>query len=646
MILTMSSLNHASSVTCMRDGKGYSVDSKTITIVNNTPGTIYPVITIGKKPKEAPDEWLKACFPEEPAPIADNVYKLYIRKNDGLKTKESVTITLPLYSNINNVGGADRYISWWNGGRVIIADNKRGLEPTEEEDKYEIGITTAVGLECTEDCKLYRASADFPADVAAQLSEYTFGGVPGNILNTDNVGYNISYVDHVYLPVAIGPKGNKYIGYSGSVQKLDDFRDVLKKFLAEGNLGEGWPVYNIPMPFLRLPGAYNIFAQRTGVLDKELTNPPIVLANGKAPVLTSYKCLDGTLECTEEEKQAVLKGDAPAIAEMIKLWSECDPSFSSLPTEEGIENKAIKKSVCTSSHQSTFGELHGLFKRNFDKQNCGSQVDFDQKQFLMHIYGWVPFNEGCANAKSNALGEDSNFQDLLNKYIELQYSEPGNFNPYVKLIHDKEYLNMDAYAFSVDDDVGFMSELGTGLIFTVGGAEGLENTEQFTYKPKEPGGFAMTIGNPFKDGEKKTQVLKSYGACSQNAEKCVPDVDMPKDSVLFGFRLGTLKYPAKVVFTDVDNYTYSFVVKKDGWEKCLKARDVKSVIDGETTISCGGSNIVGNCQVTDANNNPIAKAKRHWCAGLDSHIKVKGANSRSYVSTPKPWKWLDKDYPN
>jgi hypothetical protein len=28
------------------------------------------------------------------------------------------------------------------------------------------------------------------------------------VLNPDNVGYNISYVDHVYLPVAIAPKNN------------------------------------------------------------------------------------------------------------------------------------------------------------------------------------------------------------------------------------------------------------------------------------------------------------------------------------------------------------------------------------------------------------------------------------------------------
>ncbi len=68
---------------------------------------------------------------------------------------------------------------------------------------------------------------------------------------------------------------------------------------------------------------------------------------------------------------------------------------------------------------------------------------------------------------------------------ELQYNHLHEtdlnlrFNPYVELIHDD--LNMNAYAFSVDDAVGFMSELGDGLVFTVGGPKGLENEQQFSY---------------------------------------------------------------------------------------------------------------------------------------------------------------------
>src|SRR5690606_40978241 len=56
------------------------------------------------------------------------------------------------------------------------------------------------------------------------------------LLKPENVGYNISYVDHVYMPVAIGPKNNPYIGYSGSTQPLANFRNELAAFVADGSV--------------------------------------------------------------------------------------------------------------------------------------------------------------------------------------------------------------------------------------------------------------------------------------------------------------------------------------------------------------------------------------------------------------------------
>src|SRR5690606_16758563 len=118
-----------------------------------------------------------------------------------------------------------------------------------------------------------------------------------------------------------------------------------------------------------------------------------------------------------------------------------------------------------------------------------------------HIYGWVPFNEGCG-ADDNALATTQipgwNHAKIQSMYIhELQYNHQQAivqtnpkllFNPYVQLIHDD--LKMNAYGFSVDDAVGFMSELGDGLVFAVGGSEGLENQQQFSYAD----GFTLAIG--------------------------------------------------------------------------------------------------------------------------------------------------------
>src|SRR5690606_33545931 len=140
------------------------------------------------------------------------------------------------------------------------------------------------------------------------------------------------------------------------------------------------------------------------------------------------------------------------------------------------------------------------------------------------IYGWVPFNEGCG-AAANALADTRipgwDHAKAQSMYIhELQYNHQqaevqGNpkllFNPYVQLIHDK--LDMNAYGFSVDDAVGFMSELGNGLIFTVGGPAGLENQRQFNYAD----GFSLAIGVPKSlDGHASKPLIKKYGVCVIN----------------------------------------------------------------------------------------------------------------------------------
>jgi hypothetical protein len=65
----------------------------------------------------------------------------------------------------------------------------------------------------------------------------------------------------------------------------------------------------------------------------------------------------------------------------------------------------------------------------------------------------------------------------------------------VKLIHDPKYLDMAAYAFSVDDAIGFQSYPGEGIIITFAGANGLDNKTPLdrknrvvvTLAPKHPG---------------------------------------------------------------------------------------------------------------------------------------------------------------
>ena len=94
------------------------------------------------------------------------------------------------------------------------------------------GAVTCQGQNTSCALSAYSSEVQFPENIYARLSEYTFGDaiIPEGqkpLLKPDHVGYNISYVDHVYLPIGIGPKNNPYIGYSGSVQPLPTFANAL-----------------------------------------------------------------------------------------------------------------------------------------------------------------------------------------------------------------------------------------------------------------------------------------------------------------------------------------------------------------------------------------------------------------------------------
>src|SRR5207245_157759 len=84
-------------------------------------------------------------------------------------------------------------------------------------------------------------------------------------------------------------------------------------------------------------------------------------------------------------------------------------------------------------------------------------------------------------APTNDLKGQADFDAVHKTYIALQYLPPlGTFNPYVNLVHGKDYLNMPgSYAFSIDDDVGNILVSGTGIIITVAGTLGLDNTVQY-----------------------------------------------------------------------------------------------------------------------------------------------------------------------
>ena len=142
----------------------------------------------------------------------------------------------------------------------------------------------------------------------------------------------------------------------------------------------------------------------------------------------------------------------------------------------------------------------------------GTRPDVSGEYSLIkHIYAWTPFNEQCgaafnplywtpgycfdptkpstpnctstgAIAKFNQTG----YQNIKQVYDMLQYNGTPfqdniplvatMFDHYVALIHGSQYLNsLNAYSYSVDDDVGNFQGTGTGAYIAVGGTQNLPN---------------------------------------------------------------------------------------------------------------------------------------------------------------------------
>ena len=645
------STGYAENITCKDyNDKPFQVKPKTITVQNNSEGIIYPVISTSQN---AVNEWVQACFRTSDPYPSSHVYKIFINESEGLAPGQSVTVTLPLYSETND----KQFITWWNGGRVVLADRNKALKdecdkPLEEQPK---------GVSCESSntsCQLsiYQSDLQFSDHIYAQLSEFTFGDsiIPPKqnlrLLKPENVGYNISYVDHVYLPVAIEPKNNPYIGYSGSTQTLQNFREHLNTFLSTP-IGMGWPVYNIEE--YKLAGGYNIFAQRFGTLPPKV-DVPVKPAKGFPPVLTVKKCLEG--HCNDEERASLHFGES--VQNMQNLWGSCTK------WDEDLSPYVTNQIDCPQDLRNKLETIQAFYKQNHQNyldliaaKQCPAinnqsvkPVAFNFWETIKHVYGWVPFNEGCGAAKNplnetkipgwdHAKIQEMYIHDLQNNGLSSTLPEDQIFNPYVRLIHDADYLDMSAYAFSVDDAVGFMSELGDGLVFTVGGSEGLTNGKSFNYAE----GFSVAIGVPQSQvNQVNVPLIKKYGVCvyhtnSQN-EDCGTvhqDVMMPSNSQVAGFRVGTVEsYPIRVRFTDAENNVYSFDVDHE-FAPCPSSADPSTCPVNRQEIYDPSK-----CEVIDANGQKHPKSDQ-WCSSANPNQSRDKQITKNFLSFSSPVKFLD-----
>jgi hypothetical protein len=541
----------------------------------NSKKTLYPVISTGQPPW---DKWMQAefqvCNPvSSPRKYPESyLYRIYINGVNGIPPGGSVTVTLPMWSQLvsdaPDGSKPDEYVDWWNGQRLGLFD-----DPTEVKKLYDADVAsntdfegpiagspmvTCKGCDISQQ-RVFRAKAAFLENIHGQLTEYTLAVVNETVnpftINDQVVGYNISYVDSVYLPVAMEPYGNAIIGYVGTVQSTGAFTGAINSFLKTPAYA-GWPTFldASKKPIAKVPSAGYIFASQSGPQPSPIVSKPGVTINN-----------------------------------MIANWKAC-----TLTQKDPGEACGQVRDV-----QALFLANYDSYVQKWTAQKCVGKVrplkkgaGYDYNWLLDHVYGFSAFNETPLSAKCGQIVNDLNktpkyaskFLGIVNEYKLLQYTPDGvlpdetAFNAYVALIHGsppQKFLNMPyAYAFSIDDAVGFMLQKGTGLVYAVGGADGLANPKP--YDPKFKVNVNFSQNQPIK--------FTNWGACESYTPgmTCAPTESLNGDAT---FALYLERYPILVTMVDSNNKTYQFVLnKKPYWTKTPSHAPIDCPV---TTPWCG-----------------------------------------------------------
>ncbi len=498
----------------------------TLEIYNNSAHyNIYPVLFAGAP--SATDTWMQGCFQLTDAELNSNPYpratqyRMYInccaKGENGIPPGGSASITLPLYSPL--VGAIDptkpgQFIDWWQGGGVnFYRSPSTETKPPAVLEQHWKADQTANALTLTSNpptcigCNLhfFKAPASIPNNDPQQLTEYTFGAQPINPDHTkpdqparlwvsNNVDFDVSYVNYVYMPAVMEPYGNPLIGYIGSPSTITHFKTAIDNWSASA-LGTGWPLYKGNDGKIisgKIPSALEIFLNSAAFNNTNVFMP--------APV------------------------DSPLIANMTKQWNACI-------------RQGGKDAICPLIRQVTallianYGNYETVATQHPNKWKnewgcTGKPIAMTEQLFLAHLYGWTPFLENCTNTGANQLyntpgydhpKEPLNYQvvkadfDQLQYWIQVLQGKYGKFDPYVALVHGPDYIDAPyTYAYSVDDAVGNMQTDGTGLIIAVGGAEHLPNPDHATPNVNFPFGYSSS----YDGGIHFTQ----YGRCTRTPD--------------------------------------------------------------------------------------------------------------------------------
>lgn len=566
-------------------GKFPAACTKEIRIWNNTSGTIYPLLQASRQDTEAMncpaskgggDIWLQRALNDTSKcyPVTKDYYA-YVNPTSGIPPGGFASVSLPWWSK-RAPGGPDVYIDWWRAGRLFLFDDQVALNDSYALLKNRPQVAFAKGspmVACNSAipkigtvqnaCKQLQVfqvtdAAAIGTQTPYQLNEFTFASVDsvgkGGALQNLNQNYNVSNVDQVYLPVAIGPvRQPADVGYMGTTMSVAQFRKQLAAFTGVDKAPNNpvWPIYNNPQvknkPMYPTAG---IRVPSTQTVLNFYMNPFYFAGGGSIPQIIPAKppklisgLMDQWANCTADKPRGCPASD---------VYKEINQTFLD----------SYKKYIATCNTVPKFLKPVG-----------GNPPRPSPTAFLTYVYGWVPFNFSCPNAPLPTTDEPPAGSRVPIDYMHIQYNyeelpkAPAQwFNPYTQLIHAPVKaggLAANAYAFSIDDHSSFLSNSGGstpgGLVFAIGGDNGLPNKAQVP-PPTPPFykyfDFVVAIGPPAKNGP----TWAKYGICSNTADTLFPGSG--DGAYALGIDPSLVRMPCTVTFLDSDNKKYQLKILK------------------------------------------------------------------------------------
>jgi hypothetical protein len=309
---------------------------KTIVIYNNSNSTVFPILegensaTAVQDPNNTPN--VLPTYDQSETGIRPNnkygwneEYRAYVGYTGtdgvnylGLPPHTSVTVPVPM--------------AIWDSGRLNIVEDSQSTQnlllnsslpftydPTALQCAESIGNLQTSGNIQNAMLLLYHSGVamGINSDAPSQLVEFTIRDPSVPVPNTTaSFDYDISYLDALYLPVALEADTGTLpgVGYVGTTLSLNQFENSVKAFAAgtwlHGYLGpgNGWPQYYLSHPTgptnpsdpLKIPGGHNVFADSVNA--------------------SSYDVLHSTLTSSQATANLPSTGGNYAVAAMTNLW--------------------------------------------------------------------------------------------------------------------------------------------------------------------------------------------------------------------------------------------------------------------------------------------------------------------------------------